>query len=150
MAAARLDGSPSKTRKMSDPRRPVDDVPTAPGSGAAVDDTKSIIGLNNQFIEAFRHGSWDLLAPILSPSFVYLDGNTGDVTDRDTYAKTWTAIRFPSSSSTRSWCMSTVTRRSCPPVRRSSPVVTSRYVDSYERRDSRWTCSHAYVWRLQS
>ena len=34
-----------------------------------MDDKQSLSRLNEQFIEAFRQGSWDLLEPILSPSF---------------------------------------------------------------------------------
>jgi hypothetical protein len=34
-----------------------------------MDDSATLTELNRQFIEAFRQGSWELLEPILSPSF---------------------------------------------------------------------------------
>jgi hypothetical protein len=34
-----------------------------------MDDTGALAALNEQFIDAFPRGSWETLAPILSPSF---------------------------------------------------------------------------------
>jgi hypothetical protein len=48
-----------------------------------MDDTAQLEQLNEQFIEAFRQGSWELLAPILAPSFSYLDGSSGEVWARE-------------------------------------------------------------------
>src|SRR5215211_52564 len=50
-----------------------------PRRGGSMDDAQVLTELNLQFIEAFRRGSWELLEPILSPSFRYLDGATGEV-----------------------------------------------------------------------
>jgi len=50
-----------------------------------MDAVKALTDLNIQFIEAFRNGSWEMLKPILSPSFAYLDGATGEVWAQDRY-----------------------------------------------------------------
>jgi hypothetical protein len=52
-----------------------------------VNDIEVLTDLNLRFIEAFRRGSWELLEPILSPSFSYLDGATGDVWDQYRYVQ---------------------------------------------------------------
>jgi hypothetical protein len=50
-----------------------------------MDDTAQLEELNEQFIEAFRRGSWELLEPILAPAFSYLDGATGEVWKHERY-----------------------------------------------------------------
>jgi len=114
-----------------------------------VDDTQVLVELNDQFIEAFRQGSWKMLEPILSTSFAYLDGNTGEVTERDAYAKSLEGSPVP--SLTFDQVVVHVDGDAAVVSARTSvqPGRYSRYVDSYERRDSRWTCYHACVWRLQ-
>jgi hypothetical protein len=77
--------------------------------GAAVDDTEALTKLNLQFIEAFRRGSWELLEPILSPSFSYLDGATGEVWSHERYVETSGRTRRQRSRSTSSRCTSTAT-----------------------------------------
>ena len=52
-----------------------------------MDDSATLTELNRQFIEAFRQGSWELLEPILSPSFSYLDGATGEVWTHQRYVQ---------------------------------------------------------------
>jgi hypothetical protein len=47
--------------------------------GGTMDDRQALSELNERFIEAFRQGSWELLEPILAPSFSYLDGASGEV-----------------------------------------------------------------------
>jgi hypothetical protein len=42
-----------------------------------MNDADELEGLNEQFIEAFRQGSWELLEPILAPSFAYLCNRRG-------------------------------------------------------------------------
>ncbi len=44
-----------------------------------MDDITVLTELNEQFIDAFRKGSWETLEPILSPDFAYLDGATGEM-----------------------------------------------------------------------
>ena len=41
--------------------------------------------LDEQFVEAFRRGWWELLQPILASSFSYLDGATGEVWAHERY-----------------------------------------------------------------
>ncbi len=113
-----------------------------------MDDTKVLTELNLQFIDAWRNGSWDLLGPILSPSFQYLDGTTGDVMDIQRYEESLRANPIPTIEidqvvvhvdgdtavvSARSW--------------RTTERYT-RYADTYERRDGTWLCVHACVWPL--
>ena len=114
-----------------------------------MDDIEVLRQLNDRFIEAFRQGSWDLLAPILSPSFAYLDGNTGEVTAIDAYAKSLQGSPVP--ALTIDQVAVHVDGDAAVVSARTSvqPGRYSRYVDSYERRDGRWTCYHACVWRLQ-
>lgn len=50
-------------------------------------DFKVLAEHNLRFIEAVRQGSWLMLEPILSRSFSYLDGATGEVWDTDRYTK---------------------------------------------------------------
>jgi hypothetical protein len=65
------------------------------------EDRKKLTGLNEQFIGAFRQGSWELLEPILSPSFSYLDGATGEVWSHERYVENLRSHqprRWPSTS----------------------------------------------------
>jgi len=48
-------------------------------------DVELLTAANTQFIEAFRQGSWSLLQPLLSTSFRYLDGRTGEMWDLARY-----------------------------------------------------------------
>jgi ketosteroid isomerase-like protein len=114
-----------------------------------VGDTQVLLELNDQFIEAFRKGSWKMLEPILSPSFAYLDGNTGEVTELEAYAKSLDGSPVP--DLTFDQVVVHVDGDAAVVSARTSvtPGRYSRYVDSYERRDGRWTCYHACVWRLQ-
>jgi len=52
-----------------------------------VDGEPALTKVNLQFIEAFRCGSWELLEPILSPPFSYLDGATGEVWAHERYVE---------------------------------------------------------------
>jgi hypothetical protein len=123
----------------------VDDI-----NGVVVDDdTAALTELNLTFIEAFCKGSWEILQPILSPDFAYLDGKTGEVwhlpqyiddlrqNPQPTLVIDQVAIHVDGNAAVVSARTST------------KPGRFSRYVDSYERRDGRWTCIHACVWPLQ-
>ena len=55
------------------------------GMATHADDEAVLRALNEQFIEAFRQGSWETLEPVLSDSFAYLDGATGDVWPHERY-----------------------------------------------------------------
>jgi len=115
-----------------------------------MDDIKVLTELNLQFIDAFRKGSWDLLKPILSPSFSYLDGATGEVWDQDRYIKDLDGHPSPTIAIDQvaihvDGNVAVVSARSF----RMPPVKYSRYVDTYERRADGWRCVHACVWPLQ-
>ena len=127
----------------------VGDDPSGQEWGATVDDTKVLLELNDKFIEAFRQGSWSMLEPILSPSFAYTDGNTGEVTELDAYAKSLDGSPVP--ALTFDQVVVHVDGDAAVVSARTSvqPGRYSRYVDSYERRDGHWICYHACVWRLQ-
>jgi ketosteroid isomerase-like protein len=115
-----------------------------------MDDTAALTRLNDQFIEAFRQGSWELLQPILSPDFSYLDGATGDVWSHERYvdnlrsnpstALTFDQLRIHVDGNTA--VVSARTTR--------QPGRYGRYVDTYERRGDGWLCVHACVWPLAS
>jgi Domain of unknown function (DUF4440) len=113
-----------------------------------VDDGQTLTELNARFIEAFRRGSWDLLAPILSPSFAYLDGATGEMWAHDRYVANLRDNPAPSLAIDQvvvhvdgnTGVVSARTSR--------TPGRYSRYVDTYERRGDDWLCIHACVWPL--
>jgi hypothetical protein len=67
-----------------------------------MDDLAALTDLNVQFIGAFRQGSWELLEPILSPSFSYLDGETGEV-HRGPAGQSCTDARVRSAGGPRRW-----------------------------------------------
>jgi hypothetical protein len=114
-----------------------------------VDDTQALTELNRQFIEAFRRGSWELLQPILSPSFSYLDGATGEVWAHERYVENLRA--HPSPELAIDQVVVHVDGNTAIVSARTSrqPDRFGRYVDTYERRDDGWRCVHACVWPLQ-
>jgi hypothetical protein len=113
-----------------------------------MDDTTVLTELNTQFIDAFRKGSWELLAPILSPGFRYLDGATGDEWPHARYVENLRSNPAPALALDQvvvhldgnTAVVSARTSR--------QPGRYSRYVDTYERRDGGWVCVHACVWPL--
>jgi Domain of unknown function (DUF4440) len=112
-----------------------------------MDDRQALEQLNLQFIEAFRQGSWELLEPILSDSFSYLDGATGEVWEQDRYRES--LRRNPSPSLAIDQVVIHVDGDTAiVSARTSRPERTGRYVDTYERRDGAWVCVHACVWPL--
>jgi hypothetical protein len=113
-----------------------------------VDDIKVLTELNEQFIDAFRKGSWEILEPILSPSFRYLDGASGEVEELPEYIDSLKHNPVPDIEIDQvaihvDGDVAVVSARSKRPGR------SSRYVDSYERRQDRWVCYHACVWPLK-
>jgi len=117
--------------------------------GAHTDESKILRDLNEQFIDAFRRGSWEALRPILSPGFSYLDGNTGEVWPMDRYIADLERSPNPNLviddvSIHIDGDTAVVSSRSS-----SRPDRYNRYVDTYERRMGAWLCVHACVWALQ-
>jgi hypothetical protein len=118
--------------------------------GSVVDDAARLTELNARFIEAFRQGSWELLAPILSPSFSYLDGATGEVWPHDRYVDNLRSNPSPALAIDQlavyvdgdTGVVSARTSR--------RPGRYSRYIDTYARRADDWLCVHACVWPLAS
>jgi hypothetical protein len=116
--------------------------------GRATDDTAALTALNSQFIDAFRQGSWELLQPILSPSFSYLDGATGEVWTHERYVQDLRSNPAPALSIDQvavhiDGDTAVVSARTS-----SKQGSHNRYVDTYERRDEGWRCVHACVWPL--
>jgi hypothetical protein len=115
-----------------------------------MDDASALTQLNARFIEAFRRGSWELLEPILSPCFSYLDGATGEVWEHSRYvdnldAKPSPTLEFDQLAVHVDGSAAIVSARTT-----RQPGQFSRYVDTYERRGDGWVCIHACVWPLQS
>jgi hypothetical protein len=113
-----------------------------------MDDAQELMRLNEQFIEAFRQGSWELLEPILSPSFSYLDGATGAVWPHERYVDNLRGN--PSPGLAIDQVVVHVDGDTAVVSARTSrqPGRYGRYVDTYERRRDGWLCVHACVWPL--
>ena len=113
-----------------------------------MDDAAVLTDLNLQFIEAFRQGSWELLEPILSGSFSYLDGATGEVWPHERYVDNLRSN--PAPALTIDQVAIHVDGDTAVVSARTSrrPGQYGRYVDTYERRDDTWVCVHACVWPL--
>jgi Domain of unknown function (DUF4440) len=112
-----------------------------------MDDKQALEELNLQFIEAFRQGSWELLEPILSDSFSYLDGATGEVWELERYKENLRANPSPTLAIDQV-VVHVDGNTAIASARTSRPGRQGRYVDTYERRDGGWVCVHACVWPL--
>jgi hypothetical protein len=114
-----------------------------------VDDVKVLTELNLRFIDACRKGSWELLEPILSPAFRYLDGATGEVWEPQRYIDDLRDNPLPTLGIDQvavhvDGDAAIVSARSF-----TGPERSSRYLDTYERRADGWVCVHACVWPLR-
>ncbi len=113
-----------------------------------MDDTQALTAHNLRFIEAFRHGSWLMLQPILSQSFSYLDGDTGEVWDMKRYIKDLQENPAPSLAIDQV-VIHVANHTALVSARTSSrPDRHNRYVDTYHREGGEWRCVHACVWSL--
>lgn len=115
-----------------------------------MDDTQVLTKLNLRFIEACRQGSWEMLEPILSPSFSYLDGTTGEVWDHERYVATLRAN--PAHSLAIDQVAVHVGGDAAVVSARSArePGKYSRYLDTYSRCADSWLCVHACVWPVRA
>jgi Domain of unknown function (DUF4440) len=114
-----------------------------------VDDKQALLELNEQFIDAFRNGSWEQLRPVLSPSFSYLDGATGEVWEMERYIENLRANPSPELAIDQV-VVHVDGDTAIVSARTSRPERRGRYVDTYARREFGWECVHACVWPLQS
>jgi hypothetical protein len=112
-------------------------------------DIEALTKLNVRFIEAFRDGSWGKLQPILSPSFQYLDGATGEQWSHERYVENLERHPSPSLAFDQVAIHVDGSTAAVPARTFRQPGKYSRYVDSYERRGDVWVCVHACVWPLQ-
>jgi hypothetical protein len=121
---------------------------TGVGHPPSVEDRQALLELNEQFIDAFRNGSWEQLQPVLSPSFSYLDGASGEVWELDRYIENLRAN--PSPALAIDQVVVHIDGNTAVVSARTSrqPGRFGRYVDTYERRDFGWECVHACVWPL--
>lgn len=114
-----------------------------------IDDTAVLTELNVRFIDAFRQGWWELLEPILSSSFVYLDGATGEVVDLERYRENLLSNPLPSLAVDQVVVHADGNTAVVSARTSTRPGRYSRYVDTYERREDGWICVHACVWPLR-
>ena len=112
-------------------------------------DIKELTELNEQFIDEFRQGKWEILEPILSPGFRYLDGKTGEVEEPQRYIDNLRSAPLPTSGIDQ--VVIHVDGNTAVVSARSFIVEGryTRYVDTYERRPEGWRCVHACLWPLQ-
>ena len=113
-----------------------------------MDEVLALTRANLRFIEAFRVGSWALLEPILSPSFRYLDGATGETWELARYIESLRTNPLPHITIDQVMIhidgdVAAVSARSS-----AQPGRHSRYLDSYHRSSGGWKCIHACVWPL--
>lgn len=111
-------------------------------------DFKVLAERNLRFIEAVRQGSWLMLEPILSRSFSYLDGATGEVWDLDRYTKDLKENPLPRLMIDDvvihvDGDTAVVSART-----KIAGVPRTRYLDTYSRIRGQWLCVHACVWPL--
>jgi hypothetical protein len=106
---------------------------------------QALTKLNEQFIEAFRQGSWELLETILSPSFAYLDGESGETWTHERHVATLRAHPVPALAIDQ--LSVHVDGDTAVASARTSrkPGRYSRYVDSHDRRGGEWRCVHSCV-----
>ncbi len=115
-----------------------------------MEDNIQLKEVNEQFIEAFRQGSRELLEPILAPTFSYLDGSTGEVWEHARYVDSLRSHPAPALE------LDQVVIH----VDGDTAIVSGRtnrgagnykrYLDTYERRADGWRCVHACVWPLDA
>ena len=110
--------------------------------------TQALLELNEQFIDAFRNGSWEQLARSSRRGSPYLDGATGEVWEHERYVENLRANPSPALRIDQvvvhvDGDTAIVSARTS-----SGPGRCGRYVDTYERRDGGWLCVHACVWPL--
>jgi hypothetical protein len=114
-----------------------------------VTDIEVLTQLNVQFIEAFRKGSWEILGQILTPTFQYLSGSTGEVQQLPEYIEDLQTNPSPDLQIDQVVIHldgdAAVVSARCT----SDGLRFSRYVDSYRRGEQGWTCFHACVWPLK-
>ncbi|MGH9063670.1 MAG: nuclear transport factor 2 family protein [Acidimicrobiales bacterium] len=118
------------------------------GSVETIDDINVLAEINERFIEACRQGSWALLEPLLSPSFSYVDGATGEVWGQERYIADLESHPAPELGIDEvtihvAGDVATVSARSS-----RAPGRNNRYLDTYARVDGQWLCVHACVWPL--
>src|ERR1039457_4618807 len=114
-----------------------------------MDDVSQLLELNEQFIDACRKGSWDMLRPILSPSFGYIDGTTGEVWERQQYIDDIEGQPAPGLGIDQvavhvDGDTAGVSARGLGRPAGRSPGSG----DTYEGRAGGWRCVHAGVWPL--
>ena len=114
-------------------------------------DLEALTQLNVQFIDAFRKGSWEVLGPILTPTFKYLSGSTGQVQELPDYIEDLQTNPEPNLEIDQVVIQldgdCAVVSARCT----SDGKRFSRYVDSYRRGGPLgWTCFHACVWPLKA
>ena len=112
-----------------------------------MDDIKALLELNDQFIDAFRNGSWEQLRPVLSSGFSYLDGATGEVWEHERYVENLRANPSPTLSIDQV-VVHVDGDTAVVSARTSRPGRFGRYVDTYARQEGAWRCVHACVWPL--
>lgn len=112
-------------------------------------DHDTLTQLNTQFVDAFRRGSWEQLAPVLAPSFRYLDGASGELWEMNRYIDDIRANPAPTIAIDQlvvhlAGDVAVVSARSS-----TRPGQFNRYLDSYQRHGDAWLCYSACVWPLR-
>lgn len=109
-------------------------------------DEQTIRVLNDRFIAACAVGSWEMLRQVLSESFGYVDGETGEAWKHERYVA---SIRNDRSLELTidQVVIRVASDVACVSARTSNGTGRhNRYVDIYAREDGGWACIQAMVW----
>lgn len=109
-------------------------------------DEQTIRVLNDRFIAACAAGSWEMLRPVLSESFAYVDGETGEAWDHERYVASIADDRSPDLTIDQV-VIRVVGDVACVSARTSNGTGRhNRYADIYARGPGGWACVQAMVW----
>jgi hypothetical protein len=110
-----------------------------------MDDIRALTEANARFLGAYVVGSLGDLDAVLDPSFIYVDGVTGEVTGHDDYHAELTG---PSPTLTFDQVHVHVTGETAAVTGRNARdgKAFRRYVDTNRRVNGRWMCVHGCLW----
>jgi len=111
-----------------------------------MDDVRALTELNDRFIEACRAGSWELLRPVLSEFFQYVDGVTGEAWDMERYIADLEGAPSPRLAIDQVVVHVAGDAGGVSARASNGTGRHNRYLDVYAREAEGWRCVQACVW----